>query len=645
MRKTITLIRMKSLLFLMLLVSFASIYAQSNLQIFAEDQEFFVDENCSLDYVDLSIAALNDEDCSGPLSFVVLVDLYGDGTYDLEYSSFLPVDDTNWLDDNSNGVPDVYLCPKEGGEVFLVRVEKDFTASLNLHRVAVKVENECDQMGISEIALAVKDNTPPEIDAVEYICDSAIFGGANPFATIDISRCMPTVSDNCSQSEDILVSFNESMAKNEIEISESGYASVYARDAFGNVTETEVFMFVPFETDYTRKVCVKDILGNLIKVDRFVVEKDGESISQNTNDTCIYDSPALCTDERFIISKQNSTPQEITVRDYLVQRAIQNEWIEDFQNTADKIASDMNADGIINGEDSDLLLSRILRKDDVGFEFAFFDSRFLTYDFSDGILSDSLLFFPFNYLLPGFSELELAAVQLGDSDGSYYRDLPTHLSDFMQLQLLALEPGKSETVSLRWQTDNDVKGFQMAFELREIDIENVSAELPGWSEANWNVKDDTLYIVYVVDELNNEITGEIELQLQISSQTLTNTNYAIRKSDILRSEYYVGDDYKSIPLSLSHSSPEVQSHFAVGPNPFLHSFTVSFFIDNPGTMCLSIWNMDGRLIKEVGSFEFDQGYNAIMITKEDFIELPSLCIVQLYGDDFNENFQLMHGGF
>lgn len=68
MRKTITLIRMKSLLFLMLLVSFASIYAQSNLQILAEDQEFFVDENCSLDYVDLSIAALNTEDCNGPLS-------------------------------------------------------------------------------------------------------------------------------------------------------------------------------------------------------------------------------------------------------------------------------------------------------------------------------------------------------------------------------------------------------------------------------------------------------------------------------------------------------------------------------------------------------------------------------------------------
>ena len=57
---------------------------------------------------------------TGWLKWQVFVDLWGDGTDDLEYSSFLPPFDNNFNDTNGNGIGDVYVSPTANGETVSV---------------------------------------------------------------------------------------------------------------------------------------------------------------------------------------------------------------------------------------------------------------------------------------------------------------------------------------------------------------------------------------------------------------------------------------------------------------------------------------------------------------------------------------------
>src|SRR5690606_21816553 len=49
------------------------------------------------------------------LKWVVYVDLWGDGTNDYEFSSFLPASDGTFNDTNGNGIPDRYVAPTGQG--------------------------------------------------------------------------------------------------------------------------------------------------------------------------------------------------------------------------------------------------------------------------------------------------------------------------------------------------------------------------------------------------------------------------------------------------------------------------------------------------------------------------------------------------
>ena len=51
------------------------------------------------------------------LKWQVVIDIWGDGTDDLEYSSFLPAFDSQFNDTNGNGIPDVYLAPTASGDM------------------------------------------------------------------------------------------------------------------------------------------------------------------------------------------------------------------------------------------------------------------------------------------------------------------------------------------------------------------------------------------------------------------------------------------------------------------------------------------------------------------------------------------------
>jgi Secretion system C-terminal sorting domain/Dockerin type I domain len=77
------------------------------------------------------------------LKWVAIVDLWGDGKYDYEYSSFLPASDATFDDTNGNGIPDRYVGATGRGGEFKITIPEDITGSMSTHKVIWKVADGC----------------------------------------------------------------------------------------------------------------------------------------------------------------------------------------------------------------------------------------------------------------------------------------------------------------------------------------------------------------------------------------------------------------------------------------------------------------------------------------------------------------------
>ena len=80
-----------------------------------EDKMVAVDANCEA-VVTLTNTATDEGACQGGwLKWQVFVDLWGDGTYDWEFSTFVS-GGTNPADNNNNGIPDIFTAATSSGQ-------------------------------------------------------------------------------------------------------------------------------------------------------------------------------------------------------------------------------------------------------------------------------------------------------------------------------------------------------------------------------------------------------------------------------------------------------------------------------------------------------------------------------------------------
>jgi len=136
---------------------------------------------------------------TGWLKWKVMVDLWGDGSDDYEYSSFLPTFDTNFNDTNGNGVPDRYLAPTISGGEVSVPLE-DIEGSMSNHKVTWEVTDGCGNTYSCNSEFMVVDKkapTPYCIDISSAVMDS---DGTVELWAIDFNL---NSFDNCSAEESL----------------------------------------------------------------------------------------------------------------------------------------------------------------------------------------------------------------------------------------------------------------------------------------------------------------------------------------------------------------------------------------------------------------------------------------------------------
>ena len=145
------------------------------------------------------------ENCpTGWLKWQVFVDLWGDGTNDLEYSSFLPPFDNNYNDTNGNGIADLYVAPTEsGGQVSITLPEIE--GSMSNHKIVWKVTDGCGNVDQCSSEFMVVDKKAPTPYCVNL--STAVMEGSG---TVELWAIDFNVGsfDNCTAEEDLRYTFS-----------------------------------------------------------------------------------------------------------------------------------------------------------------------------------------------------------------------------------------------------------------------------------------------------------------------------------------------------------------------------------------------------------------------------------------------------
>ena len=114
---------------------------------------------CELKNLVLTNVADDNGDCASKwLKWIVLVDLWGDGITDYEYSSYLsPTDNSFNNDSNANGIKDKYLSPTSSGQQVSITIPEDITGSMSNHKIQWKVSDGCGNLTACSSTFMVVD--------------------------------------------------------------------------------------------------------------------------------------------------------------------------------------------------------------------------------------------------------------------------------------------------------------------------------------------------------------------------------------------------------------------------------------------------------------------------------------------------------
>lgn len=162
---------------------------------------------CELKNLVLTNSADDNGDCASRwLKWIVLVDLWGDGTTDYEYTSFIsPADNSFATDGNLNGIPDRYLAPTSSNQNVSITIPEDITGSMSNHKIQWKVSDGCGNITSCNSNFMVVDKKKPTPYCISLSSALMINGKVELWAR-DFDKGS---FDNCTKAANLLFTFDK----------------------------------------------------------------------------------------------------------------------------------------------------------------------------------------------------------------------------------------------------------------------------------------------------------------------------------------------------------------------------------------------------------------------------------------------------
>jgi Dockerin type I domain/Secretion system C-terminal sorting domain len=632
---------------------------------------------CETKNLMLTQTATDQGQCSSDwLKWIVFVDLWGDGTYDYEYSSFLPSTDATFNDTNGNGYKDRYVSPTgQGGEV-KITIPEDIVGSMSNHKVTWKVVDGCGNVTSCTQNFMVVDKKKPTPYCLN-ISSALMQNGKVELWAVDFNLGS---FDNCTSKSNLLYTFNEAnpvLTKiNEIHYfkgaglnaTEAEYNAGNAQKWLpntkssgmvfdcGDIPTVDVKMTV-WDEKLNFDYCVVTLnladnqgacggaqtttvsgrlitnngktIGNAgIVLDNGISEMLSSTVSTANGDYA-FPSAVMYYDYNISGEKNDDYLNGVSTLDLvMIQRHILS--ISKFKDPYNIIAADINNDEKITA--SDLLELRklilgiytALPKNDSwrfinnGQSFADINSP---WPFSEKINISNLSHTMTNQNFVG--------VKVGDVNGSAVANANNETVETRSNVVLMTENTAVEANTIHsavFSSDIDkVYGLQFTLTLNNADLADVYVGNQKLSDANIAKIADNKYTVSWNDV--NAVNGKEILTVNVFSKGNTMVSDVISmNSTVTTAEIYTGENLQTSKLSLRFAGSEDTAEFAVyqnEPNPFNDKTVITFNLPEAGNATLNVFDVTGQVIfTNKGSF--GKGMNSFTLTRND---LPSTGVM------------------
>ncbi|MFT6333642.1 MAG: hypothetical protein ACJATI_000370 [Halioglobus sp.] len=580
---------------------------------------------------------------TGWLKWQVIVDLWGDGTDDLEYSSFLPTFDTQFNDSNGNGIPDVYLSPTSNGETVSVSLP-DIAGSMSNHKVYWKVTDGCNNVTTCNYDFMVVDKKAPTPYCVSL--STAIMDmGPDGVAGVELWAVDFNVGsfDNCTAQEDLLYSFSgtdyvpsklftcDDVANSPVEV------QMYVWDEKGNNDFCSVFLTIVDNQDLcegggTRAEVAGDILTEegvaVSNVETSLTAAIAEYPKSDMTDGAghyAFEDNVMGADYVIEANKDVDYLNGVSTLDLVkIQRHILG--LENLDSPYKLIAADINADNDIKASDLSQLRKLILG---VITDLPTNDSwRFVNAD-QDLTLDLNLEEVDYAVLLTNVStdmmSNDMVGVKVGDVTNNAVANLQDQTievrsNNTLEFVITNQEVTAGETVEVSFTSADfaDVFGYQFTMELNGLEFANVQNGAVEMTDANVGVLGNNLVTV----SFNSAVAKTAGTAEAVFTATFVATkdgnigNMIDVTSKVTSAEAYVGTslEVRDVTISTRGDVTVVAATelFQNEPNPFKGQTVVSFNLVDAAQATLTVFDVTGKVVTNE-NIAGVRGYNSVTL--------------------------------
>lgn len=627
---------------------------------------------CERKNLTLTQTATDQGQCASDwLKWVVFVDLWGDGTNDYEFSSFLPSNDVTFNDTNGNGIPDRYVGATGQGQTVSITIPEDIVGSMSNHKVRWTVSDGCGNVTSCTQNFMVVDKKKPTPYCLN-ISSALMNNGMVELWAVDFNLGS---FDNCTPKSKLLYTFDNQhpvLTKlNQVHFFKgAGLDATQAEYNAGNAQRwmpssnssgrifncshlpgVDVTMTV-WDEKFNFEFCLVRLnladnqgacgggTGNVT-----VSGRAATSIGQELENAEIIISNGIpemtrtqMTNQSGGFSFQNTTMNyDYEIRgnkndDYLngvstldlvlIQRHILG--LEQFDNAYQYVAADVNNDEKVTASDMVELRKLILGiynhlPNNGSWRFIDAKQNFINANHPWPLIETISL----NNLSYNMTNQNMVAVKVGDINNSASthlagNDLESRGVISMTAENQKVNADNEYIVTFSMDNAAPVFGFQFTLDLKNAELVDIFAGNQKLNNVNIARHSNNRYTVSWNDAAALKGTEAIAFRIAAKSAGMLSEMIDVN-SAITKAEIYTGQTPEAGKLSLrfaGNNSSDVFTVYQNEPNPFKDQTVIGFNLPEAGDATLSIYDVNGKEIYSVTG-TYAQGYNAVRLSRNE----------------------------
>ncbi len=588
------------------------------------------------DFLFSNVAVFSDTCNNDSIFWKVYVDIWTDGLFEYEFSSFIdPMDEANTGDADQDGIIEIYLPASFSEEQIQIYFNENIIVSGFYHSIIWIAYDTCGNQISCTSAFQIFDNVDPILECIDEDYIVITTDDANDIE-LDLDIVILSVSDNCSPEDSLVFTLDDNPESANLTfsvLSDDTTLELQVFDEKGNSSKCDVDIdFIAFPFPYDGKVIsvLDESMSNVLveieeeypwdfpDIDPFQVTDSSGLFIAFVSEDFDYSIQATFNDGLNGLS----TRDIILLEDYIENNSTLN-------SPLDIIACDVDNNFDVDAQDVIYLSELLLEENTDTSLWKFLDAAI---EFEDDNWP-----FPYEEGITHVGETDwqrkdLTGVKLGDINHSAIGGEDEKSAIVLSTPNVRVEKDEIAEVVFSFSDSEDIEGFQ--FSLIHEDLEFVDLTSDYFGPEDIAVRADLGNLWISIKRINNNV-GPVDFTIKFKAEKCGELGKMIKLSESLEPQVYIGDSLKVHELELIVEGEVTYNEgLDIVPNPFLEETNILFELENSSLVYFSIYDNMGRLVREMDGIVFPRGKNSFILNKHYFIsQYSGMYLLKMMVDD------------